>query len=186
MVGGSSASRPIKTKILRHLCGELFVGVAATKMIPRGLDLSLYSPCVQMSQITLSEHHTDCERRQHASRGERRELCLRFLLRSTSHCSGTFRHARECGTRRDQTSVGGRARRPRGSGCMPSRLRYGPAPGRAGPTLVGSGFLTCGSSVHNSMVHSEWTVCVPVGATLRVARPVGCAYALRLGVAVGA
>ena len=82
-----------------------------------------------------------------------------------SHCSGTFRHARECGTRRDQTSVGGRARRPRGSGCMPSRLRYGPAPGRAGPTLVGSGFLTCGSSVHNSMVHSEWTVCVPVGAT---------------------
>ena len=30
---------------------------------------------------------------------------------------------------------------------------------------VGSGFLTWGSSVHNSMVHSEWTVCVPVGAT---------------------
>ena len=118
MVGGSSASRPIKTKIPRHLCGELFVGVAATKMIPRGLDLSPYSPCVQMSQITLSEHHTDCERRQHASRGERRELCLRFLLRSTSHCSGTFRHARECGTRRDQTSVGGRARRPRGSVWM--------------------------------------------------------------------
>ena len=40
------------------------------------------------------------------------------------------------------------------------------------------------SSVHNSMVHSEWTVCVP--EPLRVARPVGCAYALRLGVAVGA
>ena len=57
------------------------------------------------------------------------------------------------------------ARRPPGSGCMPPRLRYGPAPGRAGPTLVGSGFPTCGSSVHNSMVHSEWTVCVPVGAT---------------------
>ena len=26
----------------------------------------------------------------------------------TSHCSGTSRHARECGTRRDQTPVGGR------------------------------------------------------------------------------
>ena len=103
----------------------------------------------------------------------------------TSHCSGIFRHARECGTRRDQTSVGGRARRPRGSGCMPSRLRYGPAPGRAGPTLVGSGFLTCGSSVHNSMVHSEWTVCVPVGATQSGST---CGMCIRPspGVAVGA
>ena len=78
------------------------------------------------------------------------------------------------------------ARRPPGSGCMPPRLRYGPAPGRAGPTLVGSGFLTCGSSVHNSMVHSEWTVCVPVGATQSGSTCGMCIRPSRLGVAVGA
>ena len=67
---------------------------------------------------------------------------------------GTPGSAEPVGTRR--RSAG--ARRPPGSGCMPPRLRYGPAPERAGPTLVGNGFL------------NTWEQCAQQHYPLRVDR----------------